>query len=298
MSHFKVLVIGDDIETQLEPYSENLEVEAYKEEDFDFAHELESARSFYIENPETEPEIDRNDIKAVMVGYHGDYGLRWNADCTHAEKWSTYNPKSKWDYWTIGGRYNASLQIRPEAIAADFEPSAHHWSEGFGNEADHRGASDRARKRAIDYPAMIAKQHADAVKRWDEVTAATVGIEPPTESWAQIRDRLNSIDEARAEHNSHPWRIAANKAGFWDAYDTFNMGDEDPRASYIAEREAAAIGGYYAVLHNGEWQARGDMGWFGMSSNESDKTAWVTKVSELIDSLPDETWITTVDCHI
>jgi hypothetical protein len=298
MSHFKVLVIGDDIETQLEPFNENKETEAYQDTDFIYADEVKTARSFYERNPDLEPEIDRASDHAVLTGYKEGEDLRWNDDKTEATLWSTYNPDSKWDWWTIGGRYNTSMRIKPDANADDFTPSAVHWTEGHGNEADHHGASDHARKRAIDYPAMIAKQRADAEAAWDKLTASTMGIEPPASGWADIRERHTDIDDARREHNAHPWNTATRKAGFWDAYEDFHMAAADPRASYIADREASAVGGYYAVLHDGEWTARGDMGWFGMSSNETDRASWVSKVSELIDGLPDDTWLTTVDCHI
>lgn len=298
MSHFKVLVIGDDIETQLEPYNENTVAEAYQDMSFDFAKDLGNARSFYSNHPEYAASIDLTSDHAVLNAYKEGEDLRWNDNKTEATLWSTYNPKSKWDYWTIGGRYNTSMQIKPDANADDFKPSEAHWTERHGNEADHRGASDSARKRAIDYPAMIAKQRADAILTWDKLAAATEGIEPPTSTWAEIRERHSDIDDARREFNTHPWNAATRKAGFWDAYEDFHMAAADPRATYIAEREASAVGGYYAILHNGEWQARGDMGWFGMSSNETNKASWVSKVSELINSLPDDTWLTTVDCHI
>lgn len=40
------------------------------------------------------------------------------------------------------------------------------------------------------------------------------------------------------------------------------------------------------------------MGWFGMVTNEMSKEEWENKFKELIDSLPKDTLITVVDCHI
>lgn len=52
----------------------------------------------------------------------------------------------------------------------------------------------------------------------------------------------------------------------------------------------------YAVLHEGVWYEKGEMGWWGMSSNEDEE--WPTKFKELIESLDKETEVTVVDCHI
>jgi hypothetical protein len=52
------------------------------------------------------------------------------------------------------------------------------------------------------------------------------------------------------------------------------------------------------VLKDGEWHERGSMGWFGCVSDEKDKEDWFKQVSDLIDSLPDDTLMTVCDCHI
>ena len=54
----------------------------------------------------------------------------------------------------------------------------------------------------------------------------------------------------------------------------------------------------FAVIKDGEWIERGNMGWFGIVSNEGDRDEWNARVSEMIDELDDDTLITIVDCHI
>jgi len=298
MSHFKVLVIGEDIDGQLEPYNEHTQVEAYPEPGFDFAKELERARSFYERNPDLEPDLDRSSDHAVLTTYKEGEDLRWNEDKTSACVWSTYNPNSKWDYWVIGGRFNANFKVKPDTPQDDFVPSEVHWSEGFGNVADHTNASDRARKRAIDYPAMIAARREDAEKQWEKLTAATEGLTPPETGWSGYREAHADIEEARKAWGSHPWVSATRRAGFFDAYEDFFIGGENPQQAYIAHRETMAVTGFYAIVKDGKWLARGDMGWFGMSRNEANDTEWRDRVRDLIEELPDDTWLTTVDCHI
>lgn len=298
MSHFKVLVIGEDVETQLAPYDENLETAPYQDDSFDYTKELNRARDFYIKNTDLRPELDRADDVAVLNAFHEGEDLRWNDEKSEASLWSSYNPRSKWDYWVIGGRYNANFKIKPGTHPVDYFPSEAHWSETFGNAPDHTNASDRARKRAIDFPAMIAARRANAEESWAKLAEVTKGIEPPTESWDEVRERHDDIGDARKEYHSHPWHTAARKAGFWDAYDDFCMAEKDPLAAYIARAEQMAVAGFYAIVRDGEWIARGDMGWFGMSDDKVDEAEWRAKVAELIESLPDDAWLTTVDCHI
>jgi hypothetical protein len=52
------------------------------------------------------------------------------------------------------------------------------------------------------------------------------------------------------------------------------------------------------VLKDGKWAERGEMGWFGMVSNEQDKNAWDQQFNDMLDALPDDTLITICDCHI
>lgn len=305
MSHFKVLVIGDNIEEQLEPYNENTEVAPYRVEGFNDVEEVQKALE-WDKNPRNtnpqgleDPGDDLGKRLAILQDWHGgDLHINWEED--RVEEWSTYNPLSKWDYWGIGGRYNTTFRIKPDADAYDYVPSQPHWSENFGNEADHENASDCARKRAIDYKAMVDTALAQAHKDWSEVTEATEGIEPPTRSWMETLEAhgMDNIDAAREEWHTHPWNVATRKVHYWDAYDQFHMGEDDPKAAFIEHRKKMAVAGFYAVVKDGKWSARGEMGWFGMSNDDIDKNEWVHQVAEIINSLPDDTILTVVDCHI
>lgn len=54
----------------------------------------------------------------------------------------------------------------------------------------------------------------------------------------------------------------------------------------------------YAVVKDSKWLGRGDMGWWGISTNNAPLEEWTQKVRELIASLPDDTLISFYDCHI
>ena len=54
----------------------------------------------------------------------------------------------------------------------------------------------------------------------------------------------------------------------------------------------------FAILHEGNWLERGEMGWFGMVSNEKDGDAWKEQALKLLKSLEPDSSIEAVDCHI
>lgn len=54
----------------------------------------------------------------------------------------------------------------------------------------------------------------------------------------------------------------------------------------------------YAVLHDGKWIEKGEMGWFGIDDSHYTEEDWKKKFQEFFKTLDPETEITIVDCHI
>ena len=54
----------------------------------------------------------------------------------------------------------------------------------------------------------------------------------------------------------------------------------------------------YAVVKDGKWYQKGEMGWWGMSNDEMSQDEWNKKFWEMINSLDPETELTLLDCHI
>lgn len=55
---------------------------------------------------------------------------------------------------------------------------------------------------------------------------------------------------------------------------------------------------YAFITPNGEWVERGEMGWFGISSNEMNEDEWDAKFREYLKTLDKDVILTVVDCHI
>lgn len=65
-----------------------------------------------------------------------------------------------------------------------------------------------------------------------------------------------------------------------------------------ADRARAAAVPTFAVVKDSQWFERGSMGWFGCVSDEKDERNWHFEFNRLLESLPPDTQLTLVDCHI
>ena len=54
----------------------------------------------------------------------------------------------------------------------------------------------------------------------------------------------------------------------------------------------------FAVLKDGEWFEKGEMGWWGVVHDKKDEELWVNELKKLVQGLPDDTLISIFDCHI
>lgn len=205
MSHYAVLVIGDNPEMQLEPFDENLSVEPYlmgevtdmtKQRMLDYYNKL------------------HNNKYTTFDECYAENGDDWDGNrCQRDEngvwyEYSTYNPNSKWDWYSLGGR----------------------WSGCFIKLKD--GASG-----TIGFPSLVCE----------------------------------------------------NKAGVDQAYKSDIDFDKINKKNFIP----------YAVLYEGEWISRGDMGWWGITlTDHYTDEEWEAKVWELIDRTEDDTLFSFYDLHI
>lgn len=67
------------------------------------------------------------------------------------------------------------------------------------------------------------------------------------------------------------------------------------RDEYI---NASVSNSTFAVLHEDVWYEQGEMGWWGIVSNEVDRDEWDIQFRNLVDSLDPDSEVTVVDCHI
>ena len=160
MSHYTVTIILPEkpkdpihlqemISTLVAPFDENERVDQYKSY-------VEPVNENWRDMPSKElswpygwlkddaPDLDLSDSTAVAK-YLSE---RWPDEPHEADEdglfaWSTYNPQSKWDWWTVGGRWTGFYKLLPGRSGMTGEPGI------FDNKADD-GCVDMARKGDID----------------------------------------------------------------------------------------------------------------------------------------------------
>lgn len=145
MSHFVGLCFGDNWEDNLDQYYEGLEVEAYiaytKEEAIDEVKKAHANSYEYavkaLQQTDLNPKMIEHYQSIVDKGLFISYEDAWE----EAKDWgyeidenenllSTYNPDSKWDWYSVGGRWGGFLHYK------DTDPGFEKTNEAYIHELD------------------------------------------------------------------------------------------------------------------------------------------------------------------
>lgn len=190
------------------------------------------------------------------------------------------NPSAKWDWYQIGGRFRERLLLKD------------------GSKGDTAKVED------IDWDGMIAERAADAAETYDSIIR--IVADRPFIAWKDVYARVEAkeinIDEGRTLYNDQPVLGELYAA---DAISRWGGGSEvvtevltTDRDTYIrrSSEEGATT---WALLFNGDWRERGEMGWFGISSATPESTqSYADMFWATVRELPHGTVVTVVDCHI
>lgn len=232
MSHFVVMVIGDDAEKQLEKYDDSLELPPYIKHTKDELvalkrKEIEDYRNTvyakYLENKELYKQGCENERHIEYLENEFPQKLHWSDEQVYQDaiKYSeidekgnvisTCNPDAKWDWYVRGGRWAGYLWLK----------------EG------------------------------------------TEPLVPVNFSWGwSEEEKQKVIDENRAD-------VAVKK-------DIANLDNIIP----------------FAIVKDGHWYEKGQMGWWAVVLNEKDDHIWEEEVKKLLEGLSEDTIISIYDCHI
>lgn len=292
MSHFTVLVIGENPEDQLSPYNENIEIPRYASEqvsDEDMQHFVE----YYAKKNSKNGKIHINSTFDELYQKNGDdwNSNRWqkHTDGTWWE-YSTRNHQSKWDWYVLGGRWTGFFKLKHACVGEVGQPGV------FGDPADD-GYVDAAQKKDIDFEGMRDDAASKAAERYDKVMVLISHL-PVNKSWEEMQElHKDNVKEAREIY----WK-QERCAVFNDSRELFEIGHNPDeflidRDVYIQNARNNAVS-TFAVVKDGKWYERGEMGWWACVSNEKDKDQWNEEFAKLLDSVPDDTLLSVYDCHI
>jgi tetratricopeptide (TPR) repeat protein len=294
MSHFAVLVIGDNVEEQLAKFDENIEMPRYVKATK--AELIEKQRQDILEYKKNYYDVYMADPEAYSVGARiehinylaNEFPLRLNwtdeelyAEATkyyeeseigpEGEAYSTYNPDSKWDWYQIGGRYAGRLHLK-EGVEKDQDPNfSWGWDAKTMAKIVAEPRVDSARVKDIDWAKihLNQKDYDEAIRFWE---MKVEGAEPQTD---EERDALK-----------WDW--------YRDGYYQERYGNKETYAKCMASFTM------WAIVKDGVWYEKGNMGWWASSDETHDEAvAWeLNMYDKFIKDLPEDTLLTVVDCHI
>lgn len=162
------------------------------------------------------------------------------------------NPNAKWDWWSIGGRFQ------------------NHMRDIYG-----------------DCPICSPKNE--------------ISLEiPKREKEEENRDKYRKIKAIINDRDIETERddiIADLEAVYTFFCLIYNLDDfinftED---EYVAKRSSVCP---LAILYDGEWYERGELGYWGVVLDEKDSLDWENIFMNIWNSIPDNYWVTVVDYHI
>ena len=191
--------------------------------------------------------------------------------------WS--NPNAFWDWYQIGGRWPFMFLVKEDCTnvilgsrswatekAVRLAPQGYKWVAG-------------ARKQDIEWELMKSIGIESATKTFHKLEAAfRTGVLPKEYDLHEITD--NGI-------------VSFGNSSYIK---------DETLEQYLERYEFAPDNEYpispYSFLKDGEYSSNGNMGWFGISSNDKPYDEWRQIVQEFVASIPNEDYIVTVDCHI
>jgi hypothetical protein len=154
MSHFTVLVVGEDPEWQLAPFQENNMGDCPRE-----YLVLEDLTEEVEEGYRLDGEPGSLDEYAKLQGYSKDretgrYGY-W------------INPDSQWDWYELGGRWRNYFKLKKGTTYYK------HGNAGLNNLPLQEGYADMAYKKDIDWEGMRAEKYVKALELWEKAKKET-----------------------------------------------------------------------------------------------------------------------------
>lgn len=303
MSHFTVLVVGDNAEEQLAPFEEDLKVvftdsedeylldydtgssTAYRDEDGKWRFDKDSCKLQYKDMYDT--------FEDFMLGWHGHKSR--DAISVDGEivfrygYWS--NPQTKWDWYQLGGRWTGFFTAKPDVVL----DKTNIGSPGLFTDEALLQQVDRIKKGDIDIKAMQDAERTRASAHYDKFLAATNGLPIPF-SFEEIKLQYVDIDDARSAYRNQPFiKAMRTELNSWACPFSVYYVNNGGKERYVEER-VDTVYRTFAVLKDGVWYEKGKMGWFGYAANEDED--WDQKFNELWDSIPDDAYVSLYDCHV
>lgn len=342
MSHFALVVVGENIESQLAPFQENntgdcpseflafIDVTEEEQKTWRAAtREMVQLADGRLESPEKywrvldcPPSVQtcksyelqeflremghtrwsastREGVRTVSVPYLPKGGAYVQAPVWSLEPFDEWmqkqgyekdaktgrygyweNPNRQWDYWRIGGRWSGFFRLK--AGTAGKEQRA---SSALKDEIDFEHDRDEAAR--------------NAGERYDATVALLAAHGAPVLNPEEFQERYPEADYAAQPFIEafikHP---LLGQFAAWPKDMVEAVQAEGGREAYVANSRME-VGAPYAFLMDGVWYSAGTCHWSASGPvTTSSQAGWAQGYYDMLDTLPGNTRLTLVDCHI
>lgn len=279
MSHFVGIVIGSNYKEQLEPYNEHIEVEPYitsvvSDED------KESFLKFYIERGKI---TDTTSFESAYNRLGQDWnGMSWRLDSSGVwNDWSTYNPKSKWDWYAIGGRWKNFFPLK------------------------NGGYSDQCKKGKVDWERKITEVFNESKAYYELVASCFPDGEIPTipMKWEELHEEdINLKREIYRSQGAFKLLEKVQSDLFLSkekvdaisflSLESFQGHTVESYAKLMADQSIVP----FTLVKDEVWMEKGEMGYWGISWDIKDD--WNETFWKIWNEMPDDEIVTAIDFHI
>jgi hypothetical protein len=175
-----------------------------------------------------------------------------------------FNPHAKWDWYQLGGRWTGFFKLKPKSIGKLGEPSL------VAERRAKCGTADQAFKRDIDFEKMKQDNFEEASETYDKFEKL-------------CKEKVVEASTAYFDYGIH------NKAKDAEHF------IPESREEFIKRVAPLST---FAVVKDGKWYEKGEMGWWGIVSNEKNFDEWHEQFDKLIEEQTEDTLLSLFDCHI
>lgn len=268
MSHYAVLVIGDNVTDQLEPYQSNSMNDCPKEYLRFSACPKAGGDSQWFDSEEAARQ-------ALGEQYDEDDSGWWN-------------PETRWDYYCLGGRWMGFFKLKPGASG---ELGSFLWDDNA--EIRLAGRADCCSVDAVDFdtPREEARARAESLYAKFEALAAEHGMPQPV-SYFEAKGLVGH--DAVVAYRKQPVlrELRGELPELWTTTAEEVFG---PTKEAFIRRLANAVYAPYAVVMGGRWYDRDKPDWAGRL--HATRESWDAAFQSLLSELPAGTDLTLLDCH-
>lgn len=212
------------------------------------------------------------------------------------------NPNKKWDWWKLGGRWSGIIKVKnSEEIKNPLGREFYEIGFNFAQKCDidfeaMRQKNVDVRKKQIELELLVLEtkgiDRESALSVWREASKIMPEVKKEFQksSVKYLYDFINLLPDG------HPVKTAQEAYVLNSFCGRFSLCMPMEESSPYEWAEKAEPFLTFAILVNGEWHQGGNPMGFGYVQNPIDN--WQSQFKMLLDDVPDDHWLSIVDCHI